>query len=153
MTFPLKGGVAVVTGAAGGIGAALAMVLAARGCNLALADVNAAGLRDTAAQARGHGVIVSEHQLDVADDDAVAALPDAVLAGHGRANVLVNNAGVALGGSFEQVSAVDFDWLFSINFGGVVRMTRAFLPVLRREPAAQLVNISSVFGLVAVIGA
>jgi len=149
MTFPLKGGVAVVTGAAGGIGAALATVLAARGCNLALADVNAAGLRDTAAQARGHGVAVSEHQLDVADDDAVAALPDAVLAEHGRANVLVNNAGVALGGSFEQVSAADFDWLFSINFGGVVRMTRAFLPVLRREPAAQLVNISSVFGLVA----
>ena len=97
MTFPLKGGVAVVTGAAGGIGAALAMVLAARGCNLALADVNAAGLRDTAAQARGHGVVVSEHRLDVADDDAVAALPDAVLAEHGRVNVLVNNAGVALG--------------------------------------------------------
>jgi short-subunit dehydrogenase len=63
--------------------------------------------------------------------------------------VLVNNAGVALGGSFEQVSAADFDWLFSINFGGVVRMTRAFLPALRREPAAQLVNLSSVFGLVA----
>jgi len=149
MTFPLKGGVAVVTGAASGIGAALAVVLAARGCSLALADVNAAGLRDPAAQARSHGVTVSEHKLDVADADAVAALPDAVLTEHGRVNVLINNAGVALGGSFEQVSAADFDWLFSINFGGVVRMTRAFLPALRREPAAQLVNLSSVFGLVA----
>lgn len=149
LTFPLKGGVAVVTGAASGIGAALAMVLAARGCGLALADVNTAGLRDTAAQARSQGVTVSEHRLDVADADAVAALPDAVLAEHGRVNVLVNNAGVALGGNFEQVPAADFDWLFSINFGGVVRMTRAFLPLLQREPAAQLVNLSSIFGIIA----
>ncbi len=149
VTFPLKGGVAVVTGAASGIGASLAVVLAARGCGVALADVNASGLRDVADQARSHGVKVSEHRLDVADADAVAALPDAVLAEHGRVNVLVNNAGVALGGSFEQVSAADFDWLITINFGGVVRMTRAFLPLLRREPASQLVNISSVFGIVA----
>ena len=152
LTFPLRGGVAVVTGAASGIGAALASVLAARGCGVALADVNLAGLRDAAAEARRHGVHVSEHRLDVADADAVAALPDAVLAEHGRVNVLVNNAGVALGGSFEQVSAADFDWLLSINFGGVVRMTRAFLPMLRREPSAQLVNISSIssiFGIVA----
>jgi len=134
----LRGGVAVVTGAASGIGAAVAGVLAARGCGLALADVNAGGLRDVAAQARSQGVSVSEHRLDVADNDAVAAFPDAVLAEHGRVSVLVNNAGVALGGSFEQVSPADFDWLLSINFGGVVRLTRAFLPLLRREPAAQL---------------
>lgn len=147
--MPLRGGVAVVTGAASGIGAALADVLAARGCALALADVDAAGLRGAAARARAAGVAVSEHRLDVADPDAVAALPDAVLAEHGRVSVLVNNAGVALGGRFEQVSPEDFDWLISINFGGVVRMTRAFLPLLRREPVAQLVNLSSVFGIVA----
>lgn len=145
----MRGGVAVVTGAASGIGAALAGVLAARGCGLALADVNAGGLRDMAAQARSQGVSVSEHRLDVADNDALAAFPDAVLAEHGRVSVLVNNAGVALGGSFEQVSPADFDWLLSINFGGVVRMTRAFLPLLRREPAAQLVNLSSIFGIIA----
>jgi len=138
-----------VTGAASGIGAAVAGVLAARGCGLALADVNAGGLRDVAAQARSQGVSVSEHRLDVADNDAVAAFPDAVLAEHGRVSVLVNNAGVALGGSFEQVSPADFDWLLSINFGGVVRLTRAFLPLLRREPAAQLVNLSSIFGIIA----
>ncbi len=147
--MPLRGGVAVITGAASGIGAALADVLAGRGCALALADLDAAGLRDAAARARGAGVAVSEHRLDVADPEAVAALPDAVLAEHGRVSVLVNNAGVALGGRFEQVSPEDFDWLISINFGGVVRMTRAFLPLLRREPAAQLVNLSSVFGIVA----
>ena len=145
----MRGGVAVVTGAASGIGAAVAGVLAARGCGLALADVNAGGLRDVAGQARSQGVSVSEHRLDVADNDAVAAFPDAVLAEHGRVSVLVNNAGVALGGSFEQVSPADFDWLLSINFGGVVRLTRAFLPLLRREPAAQLVNLSSIFGIIA----
>ena len=147
--MPLRGGVAVITGAASGIGAALADVLAGRGCALALADLDAAGLREVAARARAAGVAASEHQLDVADPEAVAALPDAVLAEHGRVSVLVNNAGVALGGRFEQVSPEDFDWLISINFGGVVRMTRAFLPLLRREPAAQLVNLSSVFGIVA----
>ena len=149
MRFPLRGGVAVVTGAASGIGAALAEALAGRGCDLALADVNAAGMGEKAARARRQGVRVSEHRLDVADSDAVGAFADVVLAEHGRASVLINNAGVSLGGTFEQVPAEDFDWLLSINLGGVVRMTRAFLPLLRREPAAQLVNLSSVFGLVA----
>ena len=147
--FPLRDAVAVVTGAASGIGAALAQALAARGCNLALADLNAAALTAVANRARGAGVRVSEHKLDVADKDAVAALPDAVLGEHGRVSVLVNNAGVALIGRFEQVSAEDFDWLFSINFWGVVNMTRAFLPALRRETAAQLVNLSSIYGIVA----
>ena len=147
--FPVRDGVAVVTGAASGIGAALAEALAARGCNLALADVNAPSLGAVASRARSRGVGVSEHQLDVADRQAVAALPEAVLAEHGRVSILVNNAGVALGGSFEQVSAEDFDWLLSINFGGVVNMTRAFLPALRRESMAQIVNLSSIFGIVA----
>lgn len=147
--FPLRDGVAVVTGAASGIGAALAAALAERGCNLALADVNAAGLQGVARRVRAGGVRVSEHLLDVADGGAVAALPEAVLSGHGRVTVLVNNAGMALGGTFEQVPAVDFEWLFGINFWGVVHMTRAFLPVLRRQEAAHIVNLSSVFGIVA----
>src|SRR5262249_40413312 len=87
--------------------------------------------------------------LDVADHAAVAALPAAVLAAHGHVSVLVNNAGVALGGRFEQVAAEDFDWLMDINFGGTVRLTRAFLPALARERAAQLVNVSSIFGIIA----
>jgi short-subunit dehydrogenase len=72
-----------------------------------------------------------------------------VLAAHGRVTALVNNAGVALGGLFEQVTADDFDWLMQINFGATVRLTRAFLPSLGREPAAQLVNVSSIFGIIA----
>ena len=138
-----------MTGAASGIGAALAAVFAKRGCHLALADVNAAGLAEVASRARASGVKGSEHRLDVADAGAVAALPEAVLGEHGRVTVLVNNAGVALVGRFDQIAMSDFEWLFNINFWGTVHMTRAFLPLLRREQAAQLVNLSSVYGLIA----
>jgi short-subunit dehydrogenase len=147
--WTLRDGVAVLTGAASGIGAALALELASRGMHLALVDLDAAGLESTAERARAAGVTVSTHALDVADQAAVAALPAEVLARHGRVTVLVNNAGVALGGLFEQVDAADFDWLMSINFGATVRLTRAFLPLLRREAAAQLVNVSSIFGIIA----
>ena len=148
-TLTLKDGVAVITGAGSGIGAALALQLAARGCHLALSDIQPAGLEATAAAARGHGVTVSTLVLDVAQPDAGEQLLAAVQAAHGRATVLVNNAGVAVGGTFEQVSAADFDWLMGINFHAVVRLTRAFLPLLKAQPAAQIVNMSSLFGLIA----
>ncbi len=150
--FPLRGGVAVVTGAAGGIGRAVALALAGRGCHLALVDRDAAGLAAAAGLARQRGVSVSEHTLDVADAAAVAALPAAVLVAHGRVSLLINNAGVALMGYFTQVTPDDFSWLFEINFWGTVRTTRAFLPALLRQPAAQIVNVSSVFGIVAPAG-
>ncbi len=152
MTFPLRGAVAVLTGAAGGIGAALALSLARRGCALALADIDEDGLRVVAAAAEAQGVKTSQHRLDVADPSQIAALPEAVLAAHGRVSLLVNNAGVAVGGTFEQIPEADFDWLMAINFQGTVRMTRAFLPILRREPTAHIVNLSSVLGLIAVPG-
>ena len=148
-TFDLRGAVAVVTGAASGIGAALADLLARRGCDLALADVNGQGLGAVADGARERDVAVSEHVLDMREAARVAALPSEVLARHGRVSLLINNAGVALGGRFDQTSLEDFEWLFDVNFWGVVRATYAFLPVLRREPAAQIVNLSSVFGLIA----
>jgi short-subunit dehydrogenase len=149
MAFPIKGGVAVITGAASGIGAALAVNLAGRGANLAIADRNAAGLAATAARARALGVTVSEHVLDVTDTEALEAFPEAVLAAHGRVTMLVNNAGVALMGNVDQVSMADFEWLMSINFWAPVRLTKAFLFALHREPAAHIVNISSVFGIIA----
>jgi short-subunit dehydrogenase len=144
-----RGGVAVVTGAAGGIGAALALQLAGRGCDLALVDVNAAALDAAAAQAAALGVKVTTQVLDLAGPESADALLADVMARHGRATILVNNAGVALGGTFEQVASADFDWLMSINFGAVVRLTRAFLPLLRLASAAQIVNISSIFGIIA----
>jgi NAD(P)-dependent dehydrogenase (short-subunit alcohol dehydrogenase family) len=144
----LKDRVAVITGAGSGIGRATALSLARRGCHLALADLQEAGLAQTQAQALNAGVRVSAHRLDVASREAVAALPAEILAMHGRVDLLINNAGVALGGTFEQVSEADFDWLFEINFHGVVRMTRAFLPLLRASDDARIVNVSSVFGLI-----
>ena len=149
MDFPIKGGVGVITGAGSGIGAALAANLAARGMDLALADRNAQGLAATAAIARAAGVTVTEHVLDVTDQDALAAFPEAVLQAHGRVTLLVNNAGVALMGNFDQVSMADFAWVMEINFWAPVRLCKAFLFALQREPAAHIVNVSSVFGLIA----
>jgi NAD(P)-dependent dehydrogenase (short-subunit alcohol dehydrogenase family) len=143
----IGGRTAVVTGAASGIGRGIALALARRGCNLALSDLNEAGLAETAGMA--DGVQVSTHRLDVADRDAVAAFPALVVERHGGAQLLFNNAGVACGGTFEQVAEADFEWLMEINFYGVVRMTRAFLPLLRAADEARIVNISSVFGLIA----
>jgi NAD(P)-dependent dehydrogenase (short-subunit alcohol dehydrogenase family) len=156
----LDGRVAVITGAGSGIGRAIALCLARRGCHLALADIDAPGLAQTLAQAQTQtkalgqapansaGPRVSAHHLDVANREAVAALPAAVLKALGRVDLLVNNAGVALAGNFELVSEADFEWLMEINFYGVVRMTRAFLPALRASDDACIVNISSVFGLI-----
>lgn len=145
----LQSGLAVLTGASSGIGAALALQLADRGCHLALVDIHASGLQAIALQARAKGVTVSTHVLDLAQPASAAELLVAVQTTHGRATLLINNAGVALGGTFEQVEAADFDWLMSINFGAVVRLTRAFLPLLQAAPAAQIVNISSLFGIIA----
>lgn len=145
----VRGRTAIVTGAASGIGRAIAVSLARRGCHLALADVNVEGLAETARLVRTDSVRVSEHRLDVASREAVAAFPSEVAATHAGVDLLVNNAGVAVGGTFEQVTEADFEWLFSINFWGVVRMTRAFLPVLHRSDDARIVNLSSIFGLLA----
>lgn len=145
----LAGERALITGAASGIGAALAEGLAERGCHLILTDINATGLEAVAERARAKGVEVDTYTLDVADPDAIRALGEAVTLKCATISLLFNNAGVALGGTFEEVSPENFDWLMAINFFGVVRMTRAFLPLLKKAGKAQIVNISSIFGIVA----
>jgi short-subunit dehydrogenase len=149
MKMNLRDGVAVVTGAASGIGAATAAALAARGCHLALVDRAEAGLGETARRAEAAGVRVTRHLLDVTDPAAVDALPAEVEAAHGRVTVLVNNAGVSLVGRFDELSQEDFRWLFEINFFAVVALTRGFLPLLLRQPRARLVTVSSLFGIIA----
>jgi short-subunit dehydrogenase len=144
----LAGRTAVVTGAGNGIGRAIAVSLAKRQCHLALADIDEAGLSQTGKFVENYAVNLSLHLLDVGDQDAVAALPKAVAQRHAKVDLLFNNAGVALGGSFEEISEADFQWLFNINFWGVVRMSRAFLPVLKESDAARIVNMSSLFGLI-----
>jgi len=138
--------VAVITGAGSGIGRATAFAMARRGARLALADIDGDAV---AAVARAIGSAATHHVLDVADRTAVAAFPAIVHGAHGSVDLLMNNAGVALGGTFEQVDAADFDWLMEINFGGVVRMTRAFLPLLHASDDARIVNVSSIYGIIA----
>lgn len=144
--------VAVITGAGSGIGRALAHALADRGCHLALADIHAANLAATAANLRASGVRCSTHVLDVASREQVAALPQQVLAQHPTVDLLFNNAGVAFGGYFIDTPEADYEWLFEINFHGVVRMTRAFLPTLIGRPDAHVINLSSIFGIIAPAG-
>jgi short-subunit dehydrogenase len=139
---------AVITGAGDGIGRAIAQSLARRGCHLALADISEQGLAETMRLLDGARIRVSRHRLDIADRSATATLPQAVRAVHGRVDLLFNNAGVALAGTFDQISETDFDWLFDINFGAVVRLTRAFLPDLKASDDARIVNMSSLFGLI-----
>jgi NAD(P)-dependent dehydrogenase (short-subunit alcohol dehydrogenase family) len=155
--FVLDGKTALVTGAAGGIGRAIALCLAERGCNLALVDIDQPGLAQTgelalgvhATKAGAGGLTISLHHADLAQPADIAALPAAVQARHPGVDLLVNNAGVALAGGFEAVDSHDFEWLLAINLLGVVRMSKAFLPLLRAAPEARLVNVSSLFGLIA----
>lgn len=146
----LRDRVAVVTGAASGIGQALAENLAASGCRLALSDINEAGLEEVAERLRGNGHNVFAEQLDVADRDAVYAHAERVKAHFGEVHVVINNAGVALGVLVEDMSYEDFEWLMGINFWGVVYGTKAFLPYLKEAGEGHIVNVSSVFGLVGI---
>ena len=150
--YRVDGGVALVTGAAGGIGSALAERLVRDGSNIALVDRNAEGLEDLAERLR---VRRPDRQVtaivaDLAQPDAPAEVVAQALAEHGRLTLLVNNAGVALAGRFEQVSIADVDWLLAINLRSVLAITSAALPSL--APGAQITNISSLFGIVAPVG-
>lgn len=141
-------GAAAITGAASGIGRALAIELAQRGCDLALADRDEAGLKALAAEI-GPARKVSVHRVDVGEADDIAHFASEAVAAHPALNIVVNNAGVALMGSFEEIDQAQMDWLFDINFWGVVHGTRAFLPHLKTRPEAHIVNLSSIFGIIA----
>ncbi|MGJ4884336.1 SDR family NAD(P)-dependent oxidoreductase [Bradyrhizobium sp. HKCCYLRH1065] len=145
----IRGASAAVTGAASGIGRALAQELAARGCDLALADRDEAGLASLAAELTATGRKVTTHRLDVSDVAAVTQFAVDATRAHPGLNIVVNNAGVALFGSFAEIDQAEMEWLFNINFWGVVHGTRAFLPHLSRQREAHVVNLSSIFGIIA----
>jgi butyryl-CoA dehydrogenase len=144
------GRVAAVTGAASGIGRALALELTRRGARLALCDVDDDGLAETRRQCEAAGATVTARAVDVADRQAVHEWADAVVADHGVVNLVVNNAGVALAATVEAMSYEDLEWLLGVNFWGVVHGTKAFLPHLKASGEGHIVNVSSVFGLVSV---
>ena len=145
--------VVVITGAGSGIGRALALNLARRGSLLALSDVDEAGLAETVAQATRAGAVrVRSDRLDVADRDAFARYALDVVQEFGRVNVVINNAGVALAGDFNDLEYTDIDWIVGVNFWGVVHGTKEFLPHLIASGDGHVVNLSSLFGLVSMPG-
>jgi len=146
----IRGAAAAVTGAASGIGRALALELAARGCDLALADRDEAGLQTLGAEiGRGSAQKVTLHRVDVSAPAEIAAFAEAATSNHPGLNIVVNNAGVALLGQFDEIDQAQMDWLMNINFWGVVHATRAFLPHLSTRREAHIVNLSSIFGIIA----
>jgi NAD(P)-dependent dehydrogenase (short-subunit alcohol dehydrogenase family) len=143
----LKNKVAAITGAGSGIGRMLALGLAAESCHLAISDVNAAGLKETE-KLIGKGVNVSTHIVDVSKQDQVIRFAKEAEAHHGGIDIIINNAGVAVGDFLETVPIEDFKWLMGVNFWGVVYGTMAFLPYLRKRSEGHIVNISSINGIV-----
>jgi NAD(P)-dependent dehydrogenase (short-subunit alcohol dehydrogenase family) len=141
------GKVAVVTGAASGIGRALAQQLAAKGARVAISDINEAGLAETlnslpaGAEARGY-------RVDASSREAVFAHAGDVRRDFGTAHFVVNNAGVSIVGTFAHLSVEEIEWQLAINLWGPIYGTKAFLPMMLAQREGCIVNISSVFGLV-----
>lgn len=147
-----EGRVCVVTGAASGIGRALAVELAERGSDLALCDVNVEELEATARMVETRGRRVSYSKVNVAERSAMSSFAEGTLEAHGRVDAIVNNAGVSLSATVAEMSYEDFEWIMDINFWGVIHGTTAFLPHLLEQGDGQVVNISSIFGIVAFPG-
>ena len=148
----IKGSVAVVTGAASGIGRALAYELARRGASIAISDVDEVGLAETARHARTIGARVHEQRLDVTDRTAVLAYADRVAKEFGTVNIVINNAGIAFTGDIEDMTFEQIERVMDVDYWGVVHGTKAFLPYLIASGRGHVVNISSLFGIVAVPG-
>ena len=144
----LRNKVVAITGAGSGIGRALALDAAKRGASVAICDRNAESLDETVKLlgSAPHLAMV----VDVRSDSEVGAFAAATAEKFGPANVIVNNAGVALSHYFDSQSREDFEWVMDINFWGVVRGTEAFLPQLKTHDDAHIINISSLFGLIGV---
>lgn len=142
--------VCVITGAGSGIGRALAENLARRGAKLALSDVDTKGLAETARRCEAAGAEVKTDRLDVSEREAVLLYADAVVKHFGKVNQVYNNAGIAYYGTVEQSSFKDIERIMDVDYWGVVHGTKAFLPALIDSGDGHVINISSLFGLMAV---
>ncbi|WP_228484714.1 SDR family NAD(P)-dependent oxidoreductase [Microbacterium cremeum] len=146
----VRGRTAVITGAAAGMGAEVAKQLAARGARVALLDRNAEGLASVAAVLEGTGH--TTHVVDLTDDDAVLSLAAEVEASHPRIQALITCAGSSMLGDVDQLTMEEMRWLMDVNLWGTVNVTKALLPALRREPAAHISHLVSIYGLAAPAG-
>jgi NADP-dependent 3-hydroxy acid dehydrogenase YdfG len=145
-----EGKIAVITGAGSGIGRCLALHLNRVGCTLEISDINLDSLEQTRASLFRPELACHTRQLDVANREAFEEWAADIDSRHGRADILINNAGVAVAALAEENSYEDLHWLMNINFWGVVYGCKSFLPLLRKSPASHLVNISSLFGIIGV---
>lgn len=139
----------VITGAASGIGKALALLFAQRGAFLALTDVDKHGLDETVSDIERSGGRCIADVFDVSDRVAMYSFAERVHQHYGAVDIVINNAGVTVSEHVEELEYDDFEWVMNINFWGVVYGTKAFLPYLKQSPESYVVNISSLFGLLA----
>ncbi len=145
-----SGKVAAITGSGSGIGQATAIALAKEGCHLAISDISRESLDNTIELLAGYPVNISTHVVDVSDREAVYKYAEDTVTTHGKVNLIMNNAGVGLGETVDNMSYENFEWLMNINFWGVVYGTKAFLPHLKQAGEGHIINISSVFGIISV---
>lgn len=146
----LTGSTTVITGAASGMGAEIARLLAADGVHLALVDHNAEALETVAAGLRG--TTVTTHVVDLRDDDAVFAAVDEITSTHPHVNALITCAGSSMLGTLDQLTMEEMRWLTDVNLWGTVSITKALLPTLRRERAAHITHLASIYALAAPAG-
>ncbi len=144
------GKIAVITGAGSGIGRALARHLNAEGCELYISDINEASLAETVGLLQRPDVPTDSRIVDVADKHAVHSWAKAIDAERGHVDIVVNNAGVAYGATVAESDYEHMEWLININLWGVIYGTMAFLPLLQKSEQGHLLNLSSVFGIIAV---
>lgn len=145
----LEGKLAVVTGAGHGIGRETALALAKKGCRLAICDVNWDTLDALRAELEAGGTAVTAHQVDVSDKSQMAAFATGVVNQHGQVDILVNNAGVTVFASFEEHSLEDLEWILGVNLWGVIYGCKFFLPHLKAAGEGHIVNLSSLYGIIA----
>ena len=134
---------ALITGACGGLGSALAKALASSGCHLALVDINDEKLESLAKELKSYSINVSIHSCNIGDFESVQTLATEVSAHHGKLNLLINNAGITLQRSAANHSHADWQRVFNVNWWGTVNCCSAFLPLLKQSDNAQIVNLSS----------
>lgn len=148
----LTGKVAVITGGGGGVGSALATQLSDLGCNLALVDISEPALNTVADALANKGVKISCHAVDITCKEQMAALPETVLAEHGKVNLLVNNAGITYQKSFETHSMEDWEKIVDINWWGLLYGCHYFLDALKESGEGHIVNLSSMSAFVGLPG-
>lgn len=146
----VRGRTTVITGAASGMGAEIARELDRRGARLALLDRDADGLAALERSLSGTGH--TAHVVDLTDDDAVASLASGIEASHPHVQALITCAGSSMLGSIDQLTMAEMRWLMDVNLWGTVNITQALLPALRREPAAHITHLVSIYGLAAPAG-